>query len=99
MAAELFAGKPESTVPAALERHFESEKQGANRVIVRFVKCSIRLSDVDNLYAGYKSLLDQLRCSGLIRADDPQTIHLQVSQLKVARLKEQGTYIQIIYPQ
>jgi hypothetical protein len=98
MAASVSSGKPEPALQAALEHHLQSQEESGKRIIVRIVKCSLRLSDRTNLYAGYKLLEDQLRYSGLIPNDDPDTIDIQITQIRVSKRKETGTYIQIIYP-
>lgn len=95
MAPRISASKPKPALQAALERHLQGEEASSPRVTIRIVKCSTVLSDRDNLYAGYKLLIDQLRASEIISDDDPETVNLAVTQLKVATRKETGTYIEI----
>lgn len=54
--------------------------------------------DPDNLYATPKFLIDQMRALHLIPDDSPEHIELTVTQTKVATETEQGTLVQIIYP-
>jgi hypothetical protein len=98
MATPVLTGKPQPALQEALECHLQSTEESGKRIVVRIVKCSLRLSDRVNLFAGYKQLEDQLRYCGLIPDDDPQTIFTEVTQLKVAHRNETGTYIEIIYP-
>ena len=99
MATALSTGKPQPVVQEALERHFQSKEESGRRIIIRIVKCSLRFSDKTNLYAGYKLLEDQLRYCQLIPDDDPETIQIEISQIKVAHRAETGTYLEIIYPE
>jgi hypothetical protein len=99
MAPRLSTGKPESVVSAALERHLQSQEASGTRIVIRIVKYSIQLSDKTNLYAGYKQLEDQLRYSGLIPNDDPETISIEITQIKVSHRRESGTWIEIAYPE
>jgi hypothetical protein len=92
------AKEPEPALREALERRAWGEKAGRKRVTIRFVKCSTRLSDRGNLAGGYKALLDQLRYTKLIDDDDPQTIFDSYEQIRVAKRKECGTWIEITIP-
>jgi len=64
--------------------------------VVCITRCGTHLLDKDNLYGGAKPICDALRYRGLIRDDDPESIHLIVQQRKVSK-KETGTLIEI-YP-
>lgn len=97
MAARIPAQEPEPALRETLRRHLCREETSRARVVVRFIKCSPRVSDKGNLYGGYKALLDQLRHCGLIDDDDPETIDEQISQIKVAKRTEAGTYVRIIW--
>src|SRR5271166_2045547 len=97
MVASLPSQEPKPALREALLRHLRGEEKGRARITVRIVKCSTVLSDRGNLYGGYKALLDQLRNSGLIPDDDTKTINEEVTQIRVAHLKERGTHIRLIF--
>jgi hypothetical protein len=95
----LRSSEPESAVREAILANSQDEegskKSAHGRVIVQITRCSTALLDSDNLGGSVKFLLDAIRYSGLIPDDDPASIELQVSQIKVARRKEVGTHIRI----
>ncbi len=66
------------------------------RCEVRIVSFRQRLLDIDNLYGGVKYFVDSLRYAGLIYNDDPESITLHVSQVKVKTKQEERTEIEII---
>ncbi len=63
---------------------------------VSIVSFRQRLLDIDNLYGGVKYFVDSLRYAGLIYNDDPESITLHVSQVKVKTKQEERTEIEII---
>jgi len=63
---------------------------------VSIVSFRRRLLDIDNLYGGVKYFVDSLRYEGLIRNDDPESITLNVSQIKVKTKQEERTEIEIV---
>jgi hypothetical protein len=99
MVERLSPSEPKSPVRAALLAKRQNEEgcqKGANgRIIVEITRCSTSLLDADNLGGSVKYLLDAIRCTKLIPNDDPASIELKVSQIKVARRKEVGTHIRI----
>jgi hypothetical protein len=96
----LRSSEPKSAVAAALGIHLQSQERsdaGLNgRVIVQITRCSTGILDADNLAGSVKFILDALRSAKLIPGDDPASIELKVSQIKVARRKEIGTHVRII---
>ena len=82
----------------ALDNSVHREAQSSARTIVSIVRASTRSLDQDNLVGSVKSLLDCLRLARLIRDDTTEAIELHVSQVKVKTRKEQGTLVQIEYP-
>ena len=89
-----------SAISAALGLYFENKKASdpgrPGRITVQITRCSTSLLDADNLGGSVKFVLDALRRANLIPDDDPASIDLQVSQVKVARRKEIGTHVRII---
>lgn len=71
------------------------EKGDSVRSKVSIVSYRRRLLDVDNLFGGVKYFVDSLRYAGLIRNDDPESISLIVSQVKVKTKQEERTEIEI----
>jgi hypothetical protein len=102
LASRLSSSQPQSVVQAALGRHLLAQEKGnqgsPGRVIVEIVRCSTSVLDADNLGGSVKYLIDAIRHSGLISNDDPSTIDLKVSQIKVAHRKEVGVFLRIISP-
>lgn len=99
------ATPPPKVSPTVIERDVEDEplasEQGKGksigRVEVRLIRRSTKILDVDNAYGSCKWLCDALRFEGVIRDDDPESIHLIVSQEKVHTRKEVGVEV-IITP-
>ena len=60
--------------------------------ITRF---STKTLDVDNLAGGSKPLIDQIRYSKLIPDDNPESVEITFSQVKVRTQAEQRTEIRI----
>jgi hypothetical protein len=102
LARGLSSSEPKSIVSAALECHRQAQENGGSgpngRTIVEIVRCSTSLLDADNLGGSVKYLLDAIRYCGLIRDDDPGSIELKVSQIKVAHRKEVGVSVRVISP-
>lgn len=88
---------PELAEGATLGGLAQTKNGCGKRVVVRITRCSLGYLDTDNLYASAKPMLDCLRESGFIADDSPKDIHLEVRQIQVARRKEVGTYVEIIY--
>lgn len=60
--------------------------------ITRF---STKTLDVDNLAGGCKPLIDQIRYSKLIPDDNPESVNITFSQVKVKTQAEQRTEVRI----
>jgi hypothetical protein len=86
LASGLSSKEPEPSLRAALERHLAGEEKSGPRVVLRFVRCSTRLSDNINAAGAYKALLDQCRAARIILNDDIQSIDDRYSQIKVLSL-------------
>jgi Holliday junction resolvase RusA-like endonuclease len=71
------------------------ETEGPVRTIVRIRSFRTRLCDPDNICPKY--LIDALRYAGAINDDREKDICLQVTQHKVAHLKEERTEVEIKY--
>jgi len=56
---------------------------------------STKTLDVDNLAGGSKPLIDQIRYSKLIRDDNPESVEITFSQVKVKTQAEQRTEVRI----
>jgi hypothetical protein len=98
MAARISIKKSQSPDWPALEECLRGEAKSAVRVTVRFIRCSRGTLDPDNLAGSFKALQDQLRDSGLINDDDPDSIQAFYKQLRV-RKPQEGTLVQIEIPE
>ena len=92
---ELPSAKPERHVKHEPLAAADKEKGDAAPCKVSIISYRRRLLDIDNLYGGVKWFVDALRYEGVIRDDDPQSITLHVSQVKVKTKQEQVTVIEI----
>ena len=68
-----------------------------NRVNLRIERVSTKLQDFDNFVGGTKPLTDQLRYSGLISDDDPESINAHYQQQKCKHKRDEKTIIEITY--
>ena len=103
--ASLFkANKAGSELPSAKPQYHaqlqplaaaDKEKGNSAPCKVSIISYRRRLLDIDNLYGGVKWFVDALRYEGVIRDDDPESIALTVSQVKVKTKQEQRTEIEI----
>jgi hypothetical protein len=98
MAPRVPAQKLQSDLRAAILDSCLGKEESSCRVIVRFVKCSTRLSDDDNLPNGYKALRDKLRDHVIKRDDDPKNFKGEYSQVQVKKREACGTWLEIIFP-
>lgn len=93
----------ESLPREALERHAPTESGGSHspkqRPKVHFTLYRVALLDPDNKWASVKFLLDAMRYAGLIPNDRECDIEMIVTQQKVAHRSEEGTGVEILYPQ
>ena len=87
--------KPERVVRNEQMEKASRKESDSIRRQVRIVSFRQRLLDIDNLYGGVKYFVDSLRYAGLIRNDDPESISLIVSQVKVKTKQEERTEIEI----
>lgn len=97
LVSRLRAEEPQPAVPPALDRDLSRTLARGRRALVRFTKRSTHLSDDDNLAESYKWLRDWLCAAGLVAGDGPGQIQAEYRQEKVARRKESGTIVEIIY--
>jgi hypothetical protein len=72
------------------------EAINSNRVFVRITSHRRKLLDRDNLFPKY--FIDALRYSGIIRDDTSRHIAIDVDQRKVETEEEEGTEIEVVYP-
>lgn len=69
------------------------EKAPSGKFILRIESHRRRLLDEDNTCEKY--LVDTLRYAGLIPADDPETLHIEVTQFKCKKDQEEHVVITI----
>jgi len=82
----------------ALGEAAEGEETLLGSVLVRFTGYRVRPLDPDNFAGSTKNAVDFIRRVGLISGDEPWTITLQTSQVRVRSFKEEKTVIEVIYP-
>ena len=89
--------RPKPQCDARLQPLAAADKEKGNSAPCKVSVTSYRrrLLDIDNLYGGVKWFVDALRYEGVIRDDDPQSITLHVSQVKVKTKQEACTVIEI----
>jgi hypothetical protein len=75
----------------------QAQTKSKTRINLRIERISTKLQDFDNFVGGTKPLTDQLRYSGLIPDDNPESIDAHYSQQKCKHLKDQKTIVTIIY--
>jgi hypothetical protein len=75
----------------------QTQTKGKKRVTLRIERVSTKLQDFDNFVGGTKPLTDQLRYSGLIHDDDPESINANYSQQRCKHRADEKTIIEIIY--
>ena len=92
---ELPSAKPERHVKHEPLAAADKEKGDSAPCKVSIISYRRRLLDIDNLYGGVKWFVDALRYEGVIQDDDPESIALTVSQVKVKTKQEQRTEIEI----
>jgi|GEM_PF-1594932 len=92
---ELPDPKPERYEAAALGSAISREAKGFSRTRIRIVGHRVRPLDPDNFAGSVKDLLDGLRHAGLIPGDEPWRIILETEQVKVRRLDQQKTVIEL----
>ncbi|SRR5260221_2964334 len=88
--------KPDKGGP--LVRRLRRTRESVARIIIRITDRRIRPLDPDRFAGGVHTLLDGLRHSKLIPEDNPFAIKLELESEEVSRRKEEGTFIDIIYP-
>ena len=77
----------------------QTQTKGKTRINLSIERVSTKLQDYDNFVGGTKPLTDQLRYSGLIPDDDPESINAHYSQKKCKHHKDEGTIVTITYSQ
>jgi hypothetical protein len=75
----------------------QTQTKGKTRIDIHIQRVSTKLQDFDNFVGGTKCLTDQLRYSGLIHDDDPESISASYTQQKCKHLKDEKTIVQITY--
>jgi len=92
--------QPERHQAPALGGAIPGETGGLPKIIVRFVGYRVKPLDPDNFAGSVKDLLDGIRHAGLLhgRDDDPTSITLETSQVRVGHLHEERTLVEIEYP-
>ena len=75
----------------------QAQTKGKARIDIHIQRVSTKLQDFDNFVGGTKCLTDQLRYSGLIHDDDPESISASYTQQKCKHLKDEKTIVQITY--
>ena len=75
----------------------QTQTKGKGRTTLVIERVSTKLQDFDNFVGGTKPLTDQLRYSGLIPDDDPESITAHYKQQKCKHKKDEKTIVQIIY--
>jgi hypothetical protein len=80
-----------------LVKSSQTQTKGKKRVTLRIERVSTKLQDFDNFVGGTKPLTDQLRYSGLIHDDDPESINANYSQQRCKHKRDEKTIIEIIY--
>ncbi len=88
--------KPDKGRP--LVRRLRRTRESVARIIVRITDRRVRPCDPDRFAGGLHTLIDGLRKSKLIPEDNPFAIRLELEAEEVSRRKEEGTFIEIIYP-
>jgi hypothetical protein len=87
--------KPEPNQVVALDRASPRKEIGVGRPRVRFIGYRARPLDADNFAGSCKDLLDGLVAAGLLESDAPGKVEVFWDQVKVARLSEEKTVIEI----
>jgi hypothetical protein len=75
----------------------QTQTKGKTRINLRIERISTKLQDYDNFVGGTKPLTDQLRYSGLIPDDNPESISATYTQQKCRHKKDEKTIVTIIY--
>lgn len=75
----------------------QTQTKGKTRINLRIERISVKLQDYDNFVGGTKPLTDQLRYSGLIPDDNPESISATYTQQKCRYKKDEKTIVTIIY--
>jgi hypothetical protein len=75
----------------------QTQTKGKTRINLRIERISTKLQDFDNFVGGTKPLTDQLRYSGLIPDDNPESIDASYHQQKCRHKKDEKTIVTIIY--
>jgi hypothetical protein len=75
----------------------QTQTKGKTRINLRIERISVKLQDYDNFVGGTKPLTDQLRYSGLIPDDNPESISATYTQQKCRHKKDEKTIVTIIY--
>lgn len=91
--------KPKPAPVQTLDNSQGSEIRCLARPMVRIRMRRCWVLDRDNAWGAIKSLLDGLQKAGLIPGDREDDIELEVSQEKVNHRYQQGTTIEINYPE
>jgi hypothetical protein len=89
--------KPQHDPLIPLVKPSQTQTKGKKRVTLRIERVSTKLQDFDNFVGGTKPLTDQLRYSGLIHDDDPESINANYSQQRCKHRADEKTIIEIIY--
>jgi hypothetical protein len=75
----------------------QTQTKGQTRTTLVIERVSTKLQDFDNFVGGTKPLTDQLRYSGLIPDDDPESITAHYKQQKCKHKRDEKTIVQIVY--
>ena len=89
--------KPQHDPLIPLVKPPQTQTKGKGRTTLVIERVSTKLQDFDNFVGGTKPLTDQLRYSGLIPDDDPESITAHYKQQKCKHKKDEKTIVQIIY--
>ena len=97
--AQIFASDPQPGEENALVQMAERETESETRITIRFIFRCTRLADADVIHGRGKDLLDGLQNAQLIPGDREDQIRLEAVQQKVSAKAQEGTLIEIIWPQ
>lgn len=87
--------EPEPALSTPLGSGDAGKPRGRSRPLVRITRRSVRLLDREHLWGSITPELNSLRYSKLIADDDEASIRLEVTQEKVAHIKDQETIVEL----
>lgn len=90
--------KFEPDPPSALDKMAGRKEESLSRITIRFTGYRVRPLDPDNFAGSVKDLLDGLRRVQLIPGDEWHRIRLETEQIKVSKVSEERTEIELFYP-